>query len=186
MINFQHKQKSITVISDTHGHHQQLQLPHCDILIHCGDASENGNEDQLKDFFSWFAAQPATYKIFVAGNHDLAFDIEPERALKLVPSNVNYLENSLAEIENIKIVSVPARPWLHFMPEVPQEEIDILITHGPAYSILDAGIGCKILLDFIHQIKLKYHLFGHIHEFSQQIQVIEGCHFMNACIWDKV
>jgi Icc-related predicted phosphoesterase len=46
---------------------------------------------------------------------------------------------------------------------------DILITHGPAYGILDLTIhnihvGCEELKDKIESIKPKVHIFGHIHE----------------------
>ncbi|MEG2243752.1 MAG: serine/threonine protein phosphatase, partial [Muribaculaceae bacterium] len=49
------------------------------------------------------------------------------------------------------------------------EGTDILITHGPAYGILDRteggdNAGCEELLSAIKRIKPKYHLFGHIHE----------------------
>lgn len=45
---------------------------------------------------------------------------------------------------------------------------DILITHGPAYGVLDCTIGgdnagCKELLSVVKRVKPKYHLFGHIH-----------------------
>lgn len=49
------------------------------------------------------------------------------------------------------------------------ENIDVLITHGPPYGILDktfqnVNAGCKGLLKFVQRIKPKVHIFGHIHE----------------------
>ena len=55
------------------------------------------------------------------------------------------------------------------------DNIDVLLTHGPAYGILDKTIGqnrgnkgdradCEDLLDKIKQVKPMIHAFGHIHE----------------------
>lgn len=48
-------------------------------------------------------------------------------------------------------------------------QIDILITHGPPYKILDRtngekNAGSEILLKYVERIKPKLHFFGHIHE----------------------
>jgi Icc-related predicted phosphoesterase len=53
------------------------------------------------------------------------------------------------------------------------EKLDILITHQPPFGILDAickpifpgpSVGCKRLLEAVHKIEPKLHIFGHIHE----------------------
>jgi predicted phosphohydrolase len=134
---------------------------------------------ELNDFFEWFSQQEATYKIFVAGNHDLIFDLEPEEARKMVPKNVIYLENSYTVIDGISFYSVSARPWLHEYP-TEKRNIDFLITHGPAYSILDLDLGCETLLKFVETEKPKYHLFGHIHQTAGQTQTIGKTQFINA------
>lgn len=151
------------VISDTHGAHRQITIPEgIDIIIHAGDACEGGDENQLKDFFSWFSSLPVRYKIFVPGNHDLPFELEPEEAKMLVPDNVILLENSGVIIEGIHFYSLPVRPWL-FSPLPLPEDVDVLITHGPPYGILDENIGCRILRELVEIAKPKVHLFGHIH-----------------------
>ncbi|TAG51322.1 MAG: hypothetical protein EAZ27_13705 [Cytophagales bacterium] len=61
----------IIAISDTHGLHRNLKIPSGDLLIHAGDVTEFGQDDELEDFLDWFALQPCKYKVFVAGNHDL-------------------------------------------------------------------------------------------------------------------
>ena len=50
------------------------------------------------------------------------------------------------------------------------EGIDILITHGPSWGILDdvegnrnVHLGCELLAERIKQIKPKIHICGHIH-----------------------
>ena len=52
--------------------------------------------------------------------------------------------------------------------EIPLDT-DILITHGPPHSILDATkngehVGCKFLYQRVQLVKPKLHVFGHIHE----------------------
>ena len=80
----------ILQISDTHCRHKQLaDLPDADVIVHCGDFSEMGTEDEVLDFLNWFIGLPYLYKVFVTGNHDLclwdADDIED------LPDNVYFL-----------------------------------------------------------------------------------------------
>lgn len=163
MFHQRYRDRTITAISDTHGAHRRLRLPQTDILIHCGDACTDGDEAQLQDFFAWFAAQPARHKLFISGNHDLPFELEPEEALALVPPGVRYLDNKMVRIEGIVFQSLPARPWLHGIPEI-KEKVDFLLTHGPAQGLLDAGLGCPILRGYVAALQPAFHLFGHIHE----------------------
>ena len=60
----------ITFISDTHGLHGRLKLNPGKVLIHSGDITEYGSEDEVVEFLYWFSSQPFTHKIFIAGNHD--------------------------------------------------------------------------------------------------------------------
>lgn len=178
MTELHFKSKKIIAISDTHGHHRRLIIPETDILIHCGDACDEGDVDQLTDFFQWFSQQPARKKIFIAGNHDHPFDLEPEMALDLIPNNVIYLENQYTVIEGISFYSVSARPWLHESPEE-KRTTDFLLTHGPCRSVLDIKKGCPILLKYVQQQQPAYHLFGHIHERAQQSIIKGNTHFIN-------
>lgn len=132
------------------------------MIIHLGDACEGGDEDQLRDFFQWFSGLPVAHKLFVAGNHDLPFELDPERALSLIPPGVEFLENNGITIRGIHFCGVVARPWL-FEPVILPDNIDILITHGPPLGILDENIGCPILQKVVRKAKPAYHLFGHIH-----------------------
>ena len=65
---------SVTVlqISDTHGqHHLLTDLPDADIIVHCGDLTNDGTEEETLDFLNWFIELPYAHKVFVIGNHDL-------------------------------------------------------------------------------------------------------------------
>ena len=62
---------TILHISDTHGKHDQLkELPLADILVHSGDFTEDGTEQEVICFLEWFISLPHPQKIIVAGNHD--------------------------------------------------------------------------------------------------------------------
>lgn len=61
----------ITFILDTHTLHNQIHFAEGDMLIHAGDITEYGTEEEVIDFLNWFIVQPFTYKIFIAGNNDL-------------------------------------------------------------------------------------------------------------------
>lgn len=66
----------ITLISDTHGKHKQItkDLPGGDLLVHAGDMSSMGYNQEIKDFCEWFnGLSNYTDKVFIAGNHDWGF-----------------------------------------------------------------------------------------------------------------
>lgn len=91
-----------------------------------------------------------------------------------------YLQHEAVEIEGIKIFGSPYQPlffnWgfqyhetrAHEIWNTLPPQIDILITHGPPYGILDltsegTHAGCKTLKEKIEEIKPKLHIFGHVH-----------------------
>lgn len=159
-------------ISDTHNQHQSLvNLPEADVLIHSGDLTFAGSEDELDDFIDWFVKLPYKYKIFIAGNHD---DCLYKNELKKLPANVFYLNNSSINIGGVNFYGLPM-----FMNDVMSGEYDkqieaiptntnVLVSHQPPHSILDkAGkinYGNRDLLQKVLAIKPQYHLFGHIHD----------------------
>lgn len=189
----------VTCISDTHNYHDKIKIEETDILIHSGDATGRGSLSEIKSFFSWFERQPSKWKIYVAGNHDFLPQEDPSlfRMLLAEHPQVIYLENSEVMVEGIRIYGSPITPRFYdwaFNADSPSLKetwqaipsgIDILITHGPPFEILDetdegVNAGCKILLHEIQtRIKPKYHLMGHIHE-GYGSKVIGGVTFINA------
>ncbi len=172
----------ITFISDTHGLHEQVALSPGDILIHGGDISGRGFEEELKEFFSWFSDQPFDHKILIAGNHDFFFQDNPSKVKDLIPDDVTYLEDSGTYIKGINFWGSPVQPrfmnWafnrdrgedIKFHWDLIPDGIDVLITHGPPAGILDfvirdqSRVGCQDLLETVQRIKPKIHAFGHIH-----------------------
>lgn len=198
----------ITVISDTHNKHNQVELPGGDILIHAGDFTSRGYKTEVDNFCKWFDEQSLKYTtcVFIAGNHDFLFEDSPSAALEIVNSykNIDYLQDDLLLFDNngdydkmIKIYGSPWQPafynWAFNLPRNGTEmeyvwnniptNTDILITHGPPNGILDntydGHVGCSLLLNRINTIKPKIHIFGHIHS-GYGYLFKDGTHFINA------
>lgn len=152
----------IFAFSDTHGMHEKLLIPsQIDILICAGDVETDSCN--LRAFMKWYASVTAKLRLFVPGNHDLSFDLDPIQAQKEVPQNVILMQNKAFVFNELTFYSLEARPWL-FSPTSIPHNVDILITHGAAKGFLDNGKGCAYLEDAIVEAKPRMHLFGHIHE----------------------
>ncbi len=199
--------KKVCCISDTHSFHNQLVIEPCDFVIHSGDILRKYKLEDVQEFIDWFSSLPARNKILVAGNHDRFIAKEKDKFLELMENKIIYLENSGIELEGVKFWGIPSVKWCgpykHFTYKEETEErnifnqippeIDILITHGPPYGILDHENlpgekphfhGSKVLLERVKTIKPKYHIFGHIHEAYGTFKTHETF-FINATILNK-
>lgn len=158
-------------------------------IIHISDT--HGCHHRLKDLPS--GDLPYPHKIFICGNHDESLY---GSRIDGLDANVHYLCNSYIEIEGLKFYGVPMfnrdcithRQSLYYS-NIPADT-DILITHSPAYGILDIddtfgegfiNNGSEELLDNISDLKLKAHLFGHIHR-QHGIIKKNGIIFSNGAI----
>ena len=176
-------------ISDTHGCHRRLDdLPQADIVVHSGDFTMNGSEQEALDFMNWFCDLPYPQKIFICGNHDDCLD---GATIDGLDGNVHYLCNSGVEIEGLKFYGVPmfmgdcisGRQAKHYA-NIP-DDTDILITHTPPSGILDfddnINYGSEELLARITAVQPRLHLFGHIHS-RHGTTVLNGTTFSNGAI----
>lgn len=172
-------------ISDTHGNHNLINIPsnRAQCIIHSGDFTNRGSYDETIRFLAWFGSLKYKYKVLVAGNHDWYVVEHNIRFRELCKEfGIIYLEDEFIIIEGIKIYGTPWVPKFYnwaFMTEeyelrkiysmIP-DDTDVLITHGPAHLTLDTVfdgryVGSESLRDRIDNLyKLKYHIFGHIHE----------------------
>ena len=195
--------KKITFISDTHTKHRHLtnDLPGGDILIHCGDISNRGYMTEIKNFLEWFdGVKGYEHKVFIAGNHDFGFKDNPKECIELLKNypNVTYLEDNSVIIDGIKIYGSPWQPrfynWAFNVErgeaiakkwEKIPTDVDILITHGPVFGILDQTytkqrVGCEELYKKVVEVKPKIHACGHIH-YARHIKQVEDVVYINAC-----
>lgn len=179
-------------LSDTHNQHHSLrEMPAADVIIHSGDVSFAGSEDEVIDFMNWFIALPYKYKIFIAGNHD---DCLFGANIDGLPDNCFYLCNSGVTIEGVQFYGIPM-----FMEDIVlgnyddsitkiPPETDALISHQPPYRVLDfagnTNFGDPLLFQTLLEIRPKCHLFGHIHD-AYGIEKKEGILFVNAAILNE-
>eukprot|EP00008_Paramoeba_atlantica_P012213 CAMPEP_0201499008 /NCGR_PEP_ID=MMETSP0151_2-20130828/74063_1 /ASSEMBLY_ACC=CAM_ASM_000257 /TAXON_ID=200890 /ORGANISM="Paramoeba atlantica, Strain 621/1 / CCAP 1560/9" /LENGTH=370 /DNA_ID=CAMNT_0047891013 /DNA_START=163 /DNA_END=1272 /DNA_ORIENTATION=- len=127
----------IVHISDTHNRHEEITetLPEADLLIHTGDFSDDGTDEEYISFNNWLGEVKDRYRfgVFVVlGNHDYKFlnglthtdefiemmaSDEKRRAyFQERLSNATVLDNEYREISlNDKLVlSLFSSPWFPF------------------------------------------------------------------------
>lgn len=130
------KEITFVCISDTHTKTYGLSLPPGDVLIHAGDFSFTGLHEEIEDFNKYLAGLKFEYKVVIAGNHDLTFDLENyepnlrERFHSYAYKNKNkksftakevkeklteciYLEDSSCELFGYKIYGSPWTPTFY-------------------------------------------------------------------------
>lgn len=191
----------IVCLSDTHGHHADLDVPDGDLFVHAGDFTRRGRPEEVRAFGRFLAALPHRHKVVVAGNHDFLFQDEPERARELL-GDVTYLEDSGVTIEGLEVWGSPWQPWFHdWAFNLPRggpiaekwalvpESTHVLVTHGPPHGTLDRTwlrkrVGCEELTRALARIRPRLHVFGHIHEDHGHLES-NGTLFVNACNCDR-
>ena len=99
----------IICISDTHN--TTPPLPPGDILVHAGDLTAHGTFDEVHAQLRWLSSQPHTYKIIIAGNHDIILDEASEarfltrrgdnvaKLKELDWSGIRYLQDEAVTLE---------------------------------------------------------------------------------------
>ena len=192
LITFQNKDGQIKrkeAFADTHGSHREYQYDAnaIDVLVCAGDVCDAGKETELRDFFAWFAQQPVPHKLFVAGNHDLPFDLAPEYAMQYIPKGVTCINAGDVTLGDVKFFVLPVRYLMHEADRVflmYPYDIDVLVTHGAPKNILDYNghWGCNILREFVDVKKPKVHIFGHAHQDGGQQKVIGKTLFANVAV----
>ena len=178
-------------ISDTHTYHRLLEVPtDIDMVIFSGDCSNPrdpyNNEPEVRGFIDWYRSLKIPYKIFVAGNHDTSIEQRLVTKKDFEWHRIIYLENESVTINGLKIFGSPYTPtfgygWAfnkdrvkleRFWRKAVDEDVDIIVTHGPPKGILDLSFdyhnnlercGDKSLLNRVMEVNPKLVLFGHIH-----------------------
>jgi Icc-related predicted phosphoesterase len=192
------KPLTIVCISDTHELHRELEVPNGDILIHAGDFTMfSKSVAAILEFNEWLEELPHRWKIVVPGNHEFFLEADPAR--RSLISNAIVLINEGVEIAGLKIWGSPATPLYggafglsspadrtRLYATIP-EDVNILVTHGPPYGILDASqgalhhAGCPQLLEAVSRLKPQLHVFGHVHGAHGMVST-EATLFVNAAL----
>jgi Icc-related predicted phosphoesterase len=158
-----------------------------------------GHKHEITQFLEWFSNTEFEHKIFIAGNHDFGFEEQTDIAQEYKNLGITYLFDNDITIDGIKFYGSPWQPefhnWAFNLPrgeelaskwEKIPDDVDILITHGPAYGILDYApigghVGCEELYRKIAEVKPKIHVCGHIHDGYGQ-KTMGGIEFLNASV----
>lgn len=176
----------IDCISDLHGFLPALDGG--DLLIIAGDLTGSDRMSQFEVFSKWLKKQKYKKKIVIAGNHDGILEYFPRNQQPFVDGKKEpfavYLHDEGVEYEGLTIWGSPYTPTYYkwsFMrnrgeqikkhwDKIPNN-IDILITHGPPFGILDRAyntnwekVGCEDLFNAVKRVQPKLHVFGHVHE----------------------
>ncbi len=170
----------LVLLSDTHQLESEIsQVPDGDILIHAGDFSFFSKSlKAILDFSHWLGELPHRC-VVVPGNHEFFLESDPTR--RSLISNATVLINEGIEIQGLRIWGSPVTPLYggafglsssedrrRLYAQIP-EDIDVLVTHGPPYGILDSSpdsgmhSGCRELFDVVMRVRPKLHVFGHVH-----------------------
>lgn len=183
------KRLRLVCISDTHNQIHKITIPDGDVFIHCGDAVrfQTASRD-IRVFNTFVGTLPHKHKVFISGNHCICLNPSRPEQTRQILSNMTYVQDELIDIEGVKIYGSPWRPRRGLIypaeafgydprtirkdiwSKIP-DSIDILLTHGPPYSVRDyhpltaERIGCPGLLDeVVTRVHPRLHLFGHMHE----------------------
>lgn len=202
----------VDCVSDLHGHLPRMEGG--DLLIVAGDLTARDQPEEYEEFGEWLDAQPYSYKVVISGNHDNDLDVDIIQCF----TNAIHLHDRATSFQGLKIFGSPWTPWFegvnprcqaYMLKEkdlqnkwktIIPEDVDILVTHGPPYGILDEVkfnpdyhikgqdrcVGDKALrnvtLDGTIYKKKKLHVFGHIHEQGGKFLDMSSCIFVNASI----
>lgn len=155
------------------------------------------------EFATWLGYLDYDYIIGIAGNHD--FVLQGKIALEMPWI---YLNDTSIEIDGLKIHGSPMTPtfggWAFMKPdsELPEhwdkipEDVDVLVTHGPAYGYGDLTkaytdswgytdparhVGSSSLRWRLDNgfPNLKLHVFGHIHP-ANGVDEVDGRIYANV------
>lgn len=199
----------IHAISDLHGF--LPTIPKGDVLLIAGDIvpmdchSVRAGAAWLDTTFrKWLESLPVERVIATWGNHDF---VAENRRKDWVPPDLPWsvlVDRSMriyveGTDEYLNVYGAPwqaTRGWAFAMPEEELEEkwklipsgLDVLLTHGPSYMVLDRAMGTrfgsKSLLQAVDYKQPRVHIHGHIHESHGDV-VIGTTHVYNVALVDE-
>jgi len=186
----------IVCISDTHGRHGSLPhpLPKGDILVHAGDFTYFGKQDDAVLFNTWLGEQKKCFQhiIVVEGNHES--NAEWKGQVRTLLSNAIFLRGETLHVTvftGAKNQDVTIHGTQFFWPMTTPNpnynlipvSCDVVISHGPCKGFVDGaggGMGCSTLLGHVRRVRPRLVIGGHIHEGHGMVVDKDGVCFVNA------
>lgn len=192
----------LVCISDTHNKLAKLTLPPADLLVVAGDITNMGTAQEFIVFNHVVGQIKDKYRfgvLVIPGNHDLGAAKDFNFVKGLLTNVAYFIHHEEVIIDGKRFFGSAYTPrfcnWSFNLDRGPAIKakwdlipngIDVLITHGPPYGILDETlpndehVGCSDLFDAVMRVKPQVHIFGHIHN-SYGIKDFNGTTFINAC-----
>lgn len=190
-------------MADTHGCLLN-DVPESRILVHAGDACDEGTQAEFERFCDWFNGLPHPNKVFVPGNHDRFVECNLAAAREMMPGTTILIGESV-EIDGIRLWGGPWTPgdgsmsfstlsaleararWLLITSMT-----DVLVTHGPPKGMFDGfwhgwrhqRAGCPELRAATLRNPPRVHIFGHIHEQGGRQRQSGTTRSVNAAVVD--
>lgn len=187
------KHVRIVHFSDTHNFLQNSSklsnfLPHGDILVHTGNFTASGKDEEFVQFNEWLGSVSDIYhyRVVILGHRDVKVYGNNFEAMRKLLSNATHLVcHEEVVVLGIRFYGVPWN-WGHkvnftIRPGAPATTngrfddipsgIHVLLTHAPAYDRLDTTYsgtdsnehwGSRELLEAIRKVRPGLHLHGHV------------------------
>jgi Icc-related predicted phosphoesterase len=189
----------LVIFGDTHELHEEVEVPAGDLLIFTGDFTMFSKHlSAIESFNEWLGDLPHRWKLVVPGNHEFFLEADPDR--RRLISNAAVLMDEAIEIDGLKIYGSPMTPLygaafgkaspadrVRHWERIPND-VNVLITHGPPYGILDRSpgqlerAGDPELMARVKELSsLRLHCFGHVHGAHGGIER-DGVLFLNAAL----
>ena len=209
--------KSVRIVhmSDTHNflkvnHKQRSFLPDGNILVHTGNFSINGKEEEFAQFNAWLQSVSDLYhyRIVCLGHKDVkVYGNNFDAMRKLLSGATHVLCHEEVTVLGIRFYACPWN-WAHRknytlrlgapstanagFDDIPNG-VHVLITHGPAYARLDSRYagdvkehwGSRELAEAIRRARPSVHLHGHVKDSRGVIPAFgNNPLILNSCMTD--
>ena len=181
--------QTILCLSDTHNRHRSLRhLPEADVLVHCGDFTEHGTEEEALDFLNWLCDLPYRHKLFTIGNHDVCLHGAQVEGLD---ANCHFLCHTGVTLEGLRFYGIPffMEGWDDRQVRAIPSDVDVLVSHQPPLGVLDESdegglrlhYGSEVLAERVQVVRPAYCLFGHVHAGYGTLRQ-DGITYVNAAL----
>ena len=188
---------TLCLFSDTHALHRDLEMPKATAYVCAGDFTMFSKPRSLIADFNVWLGELRGPVVLIPGNHESFLEEDPSARSML--SNATVLINQAVQIMGLQIWGSPITTHdggafgmsspiarRRILAAIP-EDTDIIITHTPAYGILDSTpgsahhAGCMEVLRAVQRVQPMMHVSGHIHG-AYGTEELDGTLFANAAL----
>lgn len=149
----------IVAVSDTHGFHRKIAVPHGDILVHAGDFTVTGSLRDVSELNDFLGRLPHPTKIVIAGNHDWCFQKQPAEARARL-TNAVYLQDEAAEVGGLGFYGSPWQPWFYDWAFNLERGSEIRAKWELISNLVQFGADRKKTIEIMQFMEEKYPTYG--------------------------